>query len=77
MKSIRNRFGALLVVAGAMAFNGLAMGQAGSVFMWGWNGYGITNVPNAANSAITQIATSGGFTMALKTDGSVLGWGYE
>ena len=73
MKSIRNRLGALLVVAGAMAFNGVAWGQIGQVMAWGFNLYGECNIPNEAQSGVSAIA--GGYhTIALK-NGSVLAWG--
>jgi hypothetical protein len=47
---------------------------AGSVVAWGYNGYGETDVPMAAQSGVTAIAASF-HTVALKNDGSVLVWG--
>ena len=74
MKSIRNRFGALLFVAGAMAFNGVAFGQSGQVLAWGRNDYGQCTVPTAAQSGVTAIAGNRLHTIAIK-NGSVLAWG--
>jgi len=73
MKSISNRFGALLVVAGAMALNAVVMGQAGAVVAWGNNDYGQCNIP-AADSGVSAIAGGWYHTIALK-DGAVLAWG--
>ena len=76
MKSIRNRLGALLVVAGAMAFNGVAWGQIGQVMAWGFNLYGECNIPNEAQSGVSAIAGGGIHVIALK-NGEVLAWGYN
>ena len=76
MKSICNRFGALLVVAGAMAFNGVAFGQAGAVVAWGDNQFGEYNPPASAQSGVTAIAAGLYHTIALK-DGAVLAWGWN
>ena len=73
MKSIRNRFGALLVVAGAMTLNGVAWGQ-GAVLAWGTNLYDNCNIPNDAQSGVSAIAGGCALSIALK-DGAVLGWG--
>ena len=77
MKLICNRFGALLVVAGAMAFNSVAWGQVGQVVAWGNNNVGQCNV-NSINSA-SQIAVCGnswsGSTYSLNSDGIVVGAG--
>jgi hypothetical protein len=77
MKSIRNRFGAFLVVAGAMALNSVAWGQGGQVIAWGNNNVGQCNV-NSINSA-SQIVVCGTFwsgsTYSLNADGTVVGAG--
>ena len=80
MKSIRNRFGALLVVTCAMGFNSVAWGQ-GAVLAWGR--FNQSMVPAALQSGVTAIAcnrvptygsTSLAYTLALK-DGSIIAWG--
>jgi len=76
MNSMRNRFGALLVVAGAMALNGVAMGQVGQVIAWGDNGDGQCNVPDAAKSGVSAIAGGYSHVLALK-NGEVLAWGWN
>ncbi len=63
----------LAVVAGAMALNGVAWGQAG-VLAWGGNGQGQCNIPTAALSGVTAIAGGGYHGIALKS-GAVLAWG--
>jgi len=77
MKSICNRFGSLLVVAGAMAFSRVAWGQGGQAIAWGNNNVGQCNV-NSINSA-SQIAVCGnywsGSTYSLNSDGTVVGAG--
>ena len=64
----------LAVVAGAMAFNGVAWGQAGTVMAWGRNDYGQCNIPASASSGVSGIAGGVEHTIALK-DGAVLAWG--
>src|SRR5436190_288209 len=49
----------------------------GSVAAWGFNGYGQTTVPAAAQSGVVAIATGSHHTMALKNDGTVVAWGYN
>jgi len=76
----------LAVVAGAMAFNSVALGQGGQVVAWG---AGTTNtgttdpanpewgqsiVPTAALSGVTAIAGGDAHTIALK-GGAVIAWG--
>ena len=73
MKLNRNRFGAFLVVAGAVAFNSVAWGE-GAVLAWGDNGAGQCDVPIAAQWGVSAIAGSGNNTIALK-NGGVLVWG--
>jgi len=69
----------LAVVAGAIALNGVAMGQGGQVVAWGSNNSGQCN-GNAVSPA-TQIAVGigtnyiEGYTLALKVDGTVIGTG--
>lgn len=74
MKLICNRFGALLVAAGAMAFNGVAMGQAGAVVAWGNNDDGQCTIPVAAQSGVIAVAGGANHTVALK-NGQVIAWG--
>jgi alpha-tubulin suppressor-like RCC1 family protein len=64
------------------------LGTDGSVWGWGTNGLGQLNfaptVPVtrpvsviAAGSRITQISAGGGHMLALRSDGTVLGWGFN
>jgi alpha-tubulin suppressor-like RCC1 family protein len=59
-----------------------------SVWGWGTNGIGQLNVAPAAavtrpvnsiaaGSRITQISAGGGHMLALRSDGTVLGWGFN
>jgi hypothetical protein len=64
----------LAVVAGAMAFNGVAWGQTGTVLCFNSNGYGQCDVPAAAQSGVSAIAGGYNHTIALKY-GGVLAWG--
>lgn len=79
MKSIRNRFGALLVVAGAMALNGVAMGQnakIGTVVAWGSTIWGATDVPIDLGPC-KAIAAGNYHSLAIQISGTVIGWGYN
>jgi alpha-tubulin suppressor-like RCC1 family protein len=65
------------------------LGTDGSVWGWGTNGLGqldiappgsaVTRPVNmiAAGSRITQISAGGGHVLALRSDGTVLGWGFN
>ena len=72
----------LAVVAGAMAFNSVALGQGGQVVAWGAGTtstgnipeYGQSIVPTAALSGVTAIAGGDAHTIALK-GGAVIAWG--
>jgi alpha-tubulin suppressor-like RCC1 family protein len=52
---------------------------AGKVTQWGApdNGFGISQVPAAATSGVIAIDSGTGHALALKDDGSVIGWGYN
>ena len=63
----------LAVVAGAMAFNGVAWGE-GAVLAWGLNDSGQCTVPVEANNGVSAIAGGYHHTVALK-GGAVLAWG--
>ena len=62
------------VVVGALTLNGLAMGQSGTVAVWGFNFYGECNIPVAAQSGVTAISSGSIHTIVLK-DGGVIAWG--
>jgi alpha-tubulin suppressor-like RCC1 family protein len=78
-------------VAGISAGNGFAavLGTDGSVWDWGANAIGelrvapvgppVTRPVNAmaAGSGITQLSAGGTHMLALKSDGTVLSWGYN
>src|SRR5688572_28906581 len=53
----------------------VALKTNGSVVAWGYNSYGQTTVPVAAQSGVVAIAAGVNHTVALKSDGSVLSWG--
>ena len=63
----------LSVVAGAMAFNGVAWGDI-EVLAWGYNYYGQCTIPASASSGVSAIAGGGFHTIALK-GGAIVGWG--
>ena len=67
-------FRVLGVVAGAMAFNSVALGQVGQVLAWGENNDGQCTIPTAAQSGVSAIEVGAFYTMALK-NGAVLAWG--
>ena len=52
----------------------LALKSDGTVYAWGYGGYGQTNPPANLNSVVA-IACGGYHDLALKTDGTVVGWG--
>jgi len=66
----------LAVVAGAIAFNGVALGQRGQVVAWGNNSASQCIIPDAAKSDVDAIAGSGDHGIALK-GGAVLAWGWN
>ena len=47
----------------------------GSVVAWGFNGFGATTVPVAAQSGVVSISSGMNYSLALKNDGSVVAWG--
>jgi alpha-tubulin suppressor-like RCC1 family protein len=66
----------------------LALRSDGIVFAWGTDRFGQLNVAPAAavtrpvnsiaaGSRITQISAGGGHMLALRSDGTVLGWGFN
>ena len=52
----------------------LALKSDGTVYAWGYNYYGETNMPGGL-SGITAIACGDYHDLALKSDGTVVGWG--
>ncbi len=52
----------------------LALKSDGTVYAWGYGGYGQTNSPANLNSVVA-IACGGYHDLALKADGTVVGWG--
>jgi alpha-tubulin suppressor-like RCC1 family protein len=52
----------------------LALKSDGTVYAWGYGGYGQTNPPANLNGVVA-IAVGGYHDLALKSDGSVVGWG--
>jgi alpha-tubulin suppressor-like RCC1 family protein len=52
----------------------LALKSDGTVYAWGYNIYGETNVPSGLNG-VTAIACGDYHNLALKSDGTVAGWG--
>ena len=49
-------------------------GLAQNVMAWGNNSFGQTVVPPTATNVLA-VASGSGFSLALRTDGSVLAWG--
>jgi len=56
--------------------NFLALRKDGTVFGWGENGWGKTNVPATATNVVA-IAAGAMHCLALIRDGTVVGWGYN
>ncbi|MDR3456038.1 MAG: immunoglobulin domain-containing protein [Verrucomicrobiae bacterium] len=52
----------------------LALKSDGTVYAWGYGGYGQTNPP-VGLSGVTAISVGGYHDLALKADGTVVGWG--
>lgn len=50
-------------------------GPSGKVIAWGYNPTGGTNVPAAALSNVSSVASGMNYSLALKSDGTVIGWG--
>src|SRR5438093_1077545 len=78
----QQHFLTLLLILGTRPGASTVQAQFGdAVVAWGSNTFGQTNVPVAAQSAVTAIAAAGGVffggghTVALKNDGSLLAWG--
>ena len=75
-RSPTKHFLTLLLLVSAWLRASTAQAQAPvAVAAWGWNGYGQTNVPVAAQSGVTAIAAGGAHTVALKNDSTVVAWG--
>ena len=75
-RSPKKQFLTLIVIL--CAWPGASTAQAQSpdaVEAWGYNGYGQTIVPVAAQSGVTAIAAGYYHTVALKNDGTVVAWG--
>jgi hypothetical protein len=49
---------------------------SGTVRAWGYNGYGLTNVPSDVGASMS-IAAGAEHTVVLRTDGTVRAWGYN
>ncbi len=64
-----------LVTAIAASYqHSLTLKSDGTVYAWGYGGYGQTNPP-VNLSGVTAIACGGYHDLALKNDGTVVGWG--
>jgi alpha-tubulin suppressor-like RCC1 family protein len=86
MQKLKERFGGSTARSARLVFSlcliflmeFFARGQtSGGVVEWGAGyGYSIQSVPKEGQSKVTAVALgSSGFTLALKLDGSVFGWG--
>jgi predicted aconitase with swiveling domain len=65
-----------LVAIAAGGSHQLALRDDGTVFAWGSNTSGQTNVPAAATNIIA-IAAGNYHSLALRADGTVIGWGFN
>jgi alpha-tubulin suppressor-like RCC1 family protein len=63
-----------VVQISAGADHTLALKADGTVFAWGYNGYGQTTIPQGLTN-VKSVAAGGEASMALKSDGTVLCWG--
>ena len=52
----------------------LAVKSDGTVYAWGFGGYGQTNVPSGLNNVVA-VSCGGYHDLALKSDGTVVAWG--
>ena len=68
--------GFFTVWAGPLAAPVAATATTGMVVGWGYNGDGETNVP-AGLSGVTAIAGGYEHSLALKSDGTVVAWGFH
>jgi alpha-tubulin suppressor-like RCC1 family protein len=64
-----------VVAIAAAAAGNLVLEQNGKLVAWGDNTYGQTNVPPNLTNGIAAIAAGGWHYLALKTNGTVVGWG--
>ena len=55
-------------------YHTLVVKSDGTVWAWGYNGYGQTNVP-AGLTNVVAIAAGGFHALALRADGTVIAWG--
>ncbi|HEX3623627.1 MAG TPA: hypothetical protein VHT97_15035 [Acidimicrobiales bacterium] len=78
-----------VIAISAGAYHNLALRSDGSVWTWGWNGFGQLGDPmtpvgvdrwtpvRAAWPGMVAIAAGGLHSLALQSDGTVWGWGYN
>ena len=66
---------AIAVDVAAGNLHSLALTSDGSVVGWGYNYYGQTDVPVAAQSGVVAVAGGVGHSLALRTNGMVVAWG--
>ena len=64
----------IAITAGSHHVLGIERGTQ-KVVAWGGNGHGQCNVPTEALSDIIAIAAGESFSLALRSDGKVIGWG--
>ena len=57
-------------------YHSLALSSGGGVVAWGYNGYGQTTVPAAAQSGVVAVAAGDYHSLALSA-GGVVAWGYN
>jgi len=62
-----------IIAVAAGAGNGMALRSNGTVFVWGDNSSGQTNVPAAASNVVA-IACGSSHCLVLRADGTVVGW---
>jgi alpha-tubulin suppressor-like RCC1 family protein len=82
---VKNLSGVTAIATEAGTQHSLALKNDGTVWAWGWNGYGQLGTGNYANSNVpvrvssitgaTAIAGGNGHSLALKSDGTVWAWG--
>jgi len=58
-------------------FHNVGLMSNGGVTAWGLNHQNQCNVPSSCNGDVVSVAAGNGYSVALKTDGQLIGWGND